>query len=475
MVQEKKRASYDTVRLAEYRLLNALAKNPAYIEDPRVSVELFVDEPAKSAYNAIIALVEQKINITPASLWQAASNIDYHVDQRTVQCIWNIDSEGASSLDDILGILKTAQLKNNLLDKVDDLKEQLEQPGDLDGGTLLSNIYGLDEMLQKSSRGDSPLISFSEWADMYIEDLKLRKAGRKYSYGDPLLDEYLYKGAYPGAITMICAGTNMGKSTYVLSLINNLLENNQPCMYLSLEMSGTDTMDRLISMRCGIPNEELYNPDPTNIDHLIDLVEKEKQALLNRKNFMFCEDPDIDMPKLRKLIKEFKQRSKSDYCLVAIDLLTQMKNFMSSKNNSNTATAMEIAMNDLNALAKSENVHIVGVAQLNRETDNVKIRDLQDIEDCRPNLASIKNSGALAERSRVVLVCFRNRFFIDRYLQDDEQAQAQPDIMDVQVLKNSNGPSGKKLKYMFDSDHFKLLPLADEEQAKLDSLREIDF
>ena len=202
MVQEKKRASYDTVRLAEYRLLNALAKNPAYIEDPRVSVELFVDEPAKSAYNAIIALVEQKINITPASLWQAASNIDYHVDQRTVQCIWNIDSEGASSLDDILGILKTAQLKNNLLDKVDDLKEQLEQPGDLDGGTLLSNIYGLDEMLQKSSRGDSPLISFSEWADMYIEDLKLRKAGRKYSYGDPFLDEYLYTGAYPGAITM---------------------------------------------------------------------------------------------------------------------------------------------------------------------------------------------------------------------------------------------------------------------------------
>lgn len=471
----KKKASYNLVVLAEYRLLNALAKNSSYRGDPRISEDILVDEVAKSAYEAIMNLSDRGLEITPASLLQAASNIDFNVNQQIVQTIWNIDNNGASSLEDILDALKTAQLKNNLLNKVENIKGSLEQPGELDGSSLLSHIYDLDETLQSANKSPSPLVSFSEWADLYVEELESRKAGKKYSYGDPLLDEYLYKGAYPGAITLICASTNMGKSTFVLSLINNLIENNVPCMYLSLEMSGTDTMDRLIAMRCGISNEELYDSNSENIDHIIGIVKQEKEALSNRKNFMFSEDPDIDIPKLRKLIKEFKQRTKQGYCLVAIDLLTQMKNFMSSKNGTNTATAMEIAMNELNALAKSENVHIIGVAQLNRESDNLKIRDLQDIEDCRPNLASVKNSSALVERSRVTLACFRKAYYIGRYLQNDEQAMAQPDIMEVQVLKNSNGPSGKNFRYMFDSDHFKLLPLADEEQAKLDALRELDF
>ena len=474
--KQKRRPSQNTVALAEYRLLNALIKNSSFRDDTRISEDLFIDIPAKSAYEAIMNLANKGIEITPASLLQEAGNIDYNVSQQVVQTIWNIDPEGASSLDDILAVLKTATLKDDLIVKIDELKKNVEQPGNIDNTELSSKIYSLDETLQNSTKRESPLMSFTEWADEYLKNLEERKAGRKYSFGDILLDEYLYKGAYPGAITTVCAGTNMGKSTFVLSLINNLLENNSPCMYLSLEMSAEDTMDRLISMRCGIDSENLYNTEGGNMDAVIEVVKKEKEALANRKNFYFCEDPDIDMHKLRKLIKEFKQRSKCDYCLVAIDLLTQMKGFMNegAKGNS-VASNIEIAMNELNALAKSENVHIIGVVQLNRETDNIKIHDLQDIEECRPTLNSIKNSAGISERSRTVISCFRRAFYISRYLSDDEEAINQDDIMEVQILKNSNGPSGKIFRYMFDGDHFKLIPLADEEQVKLDALKEIEF
>lgn len=474
--KKQRRPSQNTVALAEYRLLNALIKNSSFRDDTRVSEELFIDIPAKSAYEAIMNLADKGIEITPASLLQEAGNIDYNVTQQIIQTIWNIDLEGATSLDDILEVLKTAKLKDDLIVKTNELRQELEQPGNIEGEEVYSKIAAIDEALNGAIKKESPLMSFGEWADSYLEYLEQRRVGKKYSYGDPLLNEYLYKGAYPGAITLICASTNMGKSTYVLSLINNLLENNSPCMYLSLEMSGEDTMDRLISMRCGISNEDLYNNDGNNIDSIIEVVKKEKAALANRKNFYFCEDPDIDIYKLRKLIKEFKKRSGNNYCLVAIDLLTQMKGFMtSSRGGMSVANNIEVAMNELNALAKRENVHIIGVAQFNRESDNIKIRDLQDIEDCRPNIASVKNSGALVERSRVLLSIFRKAFYIERYLNKDEEAMSQDDIMEVQVLKNSNGASGKIFRYMFDGDHFKLLPLADEEQAKLDALKEIEF
>ena len=88
--------------IAEYRLLNALVKNNSYIDDPEVSEDLFISETAKSVYEAITSLHEEGIEITPASLYQKGYSIDYTVDDAVVEKVFNIDSEGASSLKDIL-------------------------------------------------------------------------------------------------------------------------------------------------------------------------------------------------------------------------------------------------------------------------------------------------------------------------------------------------------------------------------------
>lgn len=468
-----KRPSYTAVVTAEYRLLNALVKHPEFLNDSRVTEDLFVDEVAKSIYEAIDRLKETKTDITPSSLLQEGSNIDFNVTQQVVQTVFDIDREGVSTLENILPILKEAHTKNVLLEKLDDLKFLVNQPGRMDDSRISNELYDLEEIITNKSKQDSVLLDFNTWADKYIEDLEERKSGRKYSYGDPFLDEYLFKGAYPGAITTVAASTSMGKSTYVLSLIDNLLERNIPCMYISLEMGAVDTMDRLISRRCNIKNEDLYSTDPANIEGIIDAVRQEKENLSENKNFCFCESTDVDITKLRGLIREFKQRTKADYCFVAIDLLTQMKNFMNATNGSSTATAMEIGMNKLNALAKEENVHILGVVQFKRDSDSMKIHDVDQIDLLRPTLTDIKNSGAIAERSRVVLSVFRKKYYAERYLQNDEDAQNMPDIMEVQVLKNSSGESGRIFQYMFDTDYFKIQPLVGD-MAKSASEQKVD-
>lgn len=470
-----KKPSYTAVVTAEYRLLNALVSHPEFMDDARVTEDIFIDEVAKSIYEAIDNLRESKTDITPSSLLQAGSNIDFNITQQVVQTVFDIDRSGVATLEDILPILRNAQAKNTLLDRLDQLKAIVNQPGDIDSGKVSSELYDLEEIVLDKSKSESPLLDFNKWADKYIEDLEERKSGRKYSYGDPFLDEYLFKGAYPGAITTVAASTSMGKSTYVLSLIDNLLERNIPCMYISLEMGAVDTMDRLISRRCNIKNEDLYNSDISNLESIIEIVKQEKENLANNKNFYFCESTDVDIAKLRNLIREFKQKTKADYCFVAIDLLTQMKNFMNASSGSSTATAMEIGMNKLNALAKEENVHILGVVQFKRDSDSMKIHDIDQIDMLRPTLTDIKNSGAIAERSRVVLSVFRKKYYAERYLQNDEDAQNLPDVMEVQVLKNSSGESGRIFQYMFDTDYFKLQPLIGDaaksaEEQKIDKL-----
>lgn len=473
-----KKPSSTAVITAEYRLLNALVKNKDYLNDIRISEDIFTDEAAKSLYEAISNLHAANIEITKASLLQAGTEIDYNVNKAIVDTIIDIDNQGASSLEDILPVLETARLKQSFNNALETLRTTISAPGEIDKEKLKEKLYSLEKTIDDSIISSSPLKTFEEWSNDYIEDLEERRNGRKYTYGDIFLDNYFFKGAYPGAITIVAANTSMGKSTYVLSLIDNLLERNVPCIYFSLEMSGVSTYDRLISSRRSITSEALY--DTSNVDNIIAEVKQEIDNLKDRKLFRFCEETNINIPILRKYIREFKQQTKSNYAFVAIDLLTQMKNFMSASNGSSTAASIEIAMNDLNALAKEENVHILGVVQFKRDSDSVKIHSVEEIDLLRPTLTDIKNSGAIAERARVVLSLFRKKYYSDRYLVPFGVPGAEDveDIMEVQVLKNSEGKgAGKIFKYMFDSSYFKLLPITtdSEEEKRTNLLDNLDF
>ena len=463
---------------AEYRLLHCVLTHRECLDDARVTDGLFIHPSAKSIFNTICDLSKRGVAITKAELLQSCKDIG--VTPSVIDTIFNVDDVNPS-LDTILPDLLNEQLKTKLIQRLDLIKESISLNTDINTDDILKQLYECDDLVLHSTKNTSPLMNIEEWSNEYIEDLQQRKLGKKYTYGDLNLDEEMFKGAYPGAITTIAASTGSGKSTFVLNLMNNLIEQNTPCMYISLEMGAVDTMDRLIAMRKGIPNDELYNQG--NIDSVIESVEEEKRNLLTRNKFYFVEDPSIDLTKLRSMIREFKQRTHEDYCLVAIDLLTQLKGFnVSTNKGTSNAMSIELAMNDLNALAKEENVHIIGVVQFRRDSDSIKISSLDDLERARPTLGEIKNSGAISERSRVVLGIFRPKMVAERFRQaltEPEQTALDnmSDIMEVQVLKNSAGNVGRIFKYMFDNQCFRLLPLVDETQAKINALAEvgIDF
>lgn len=459
--------------IAEYRLLNALVRNVSYLDDARVSEDVFINETAKSFFEAIQRLNDQKIEITPASLYQAAYNIDINATEQEVKRIYELDSEGASSLDDIIHTLNVSQAKQIVLSKLDALKRAITTPGDPNVEIINEGLYNIEQDVSKIGKSTSKLLSYSEWTDRYINDLEERKRGRTYSFGDLHLNKYLFKGAAPGCITIVTAQTNMGKSTYVLSLMDGMIDENIPSMYISLEMGTIDTMDRLVASRLGIENKELYNPE--NMEGIIEQVRDEAQNLSNRKNFYFCEATGVDIPKLKSLIREFKQKTKKDYCIVAIDLLSGMKGFMNSSNGASTASTIENNMNRLEDLAKEENVHIIGVVQLNRSSDNYKISHVEQINGLRPTLGDVKNSGAYAEKATTLLALFRPKYYADRYCKEDPATATMQDLLEVQVLKDRNSQAGEIFKYMFDGKYFRLLPLLEDETDPVETLKGLDI
>ena len=449
--------------IAEYRLLNAIIRNKDFFYDSRILEESFISPTAKSIYVAISSLYDRGIAITPASLFQEGNNIDYSVTKQIVQEIFDIEKEPVSSVDDMVEALDRARLKNSLMSKADSIKKMLSNPGEIDSNSILDTLYSMDEAVLNANKNKTTLLSFDDWSEEYKEDLLERKKGRTYSYGDPLLDEYFFKGAAPGNITIITAATNMGKSTFALSLQDNLLDKNVPCIYLSFEMGTIDTMDRLMAKRLEIENRALY--DPENADAIIEKVNEEKENLKYNNKFRFCSETSVTLTRLRSIIREFKQTTHSDYCLVTIDLLSGIKGFMVGPSGSSTASSIEIHMNELEALAHEENVHIIGIVQLNRQSDNAKISHVEQINGLRPTLGDVKNSNAFCEKATTLLSLFRPKYYADRYCRNDPARDTMEDILEVQVLKDRNSQAGKIFKYMFDGKFFKLLPLMSDDDT----------
>ena len=467
-----KKSGHEAVVVAEYRLLHALANDKEYRLDNRIHEDLFIHETAKSIYQAIERLDREETPITKTSLYQRANEIDYTVNKQVIETIYDIDTDVAASLTDILSTLDTARKKKDLQEELQALLRVANTGGPLDEDSILQGLFKIDSLLKLDLMA-SPLQTFDKWSDAYIAELKARASGKRYIYGDPQLDNLIYKGAYPGAITTLAAGTGQGKSTYVLNLISSLLDLYIPCMYISLEMSGIDTYDRLIALRQGISIRDLHTYD-SSLEGIIPLVQQEKEALAQNNSFYFVDEPSLSIARIRSLIKEFKQRSGNDYAIVAIDLITQVTDFMHGKSGHSVANAMETAMNDLNALAKEQNVHIIAVVQFNRGADNYKVLCLEDLELLRPSLNNIKNSAAIAERSRVVLSLFRKKYYSDRYLQHIPEAAELEDILEVNILKNSSGPVGHTIKYLFDGEHFRTVPIQDDQVEALSTL-ELDY
>ncbi len=459
MKEKKDRKNETYIVSAEYQILKILIEKPELLEtNPELTEENFPHSQARDIFNSLYTLQQSKESINTLSILREANKLNEEIDIDLVKHIQSVEVN-ETSFDNALSLLKQESNKYKISKKLDLMYAEVNKLGSIDEAKMQSILWDAQQLaVNSSSAVDSKTLP--DCLDDYMEDLEKRKNGEYFSFGDMFLDENLTRKASGGQIILISAATGMGKSGYALNLINGMVNMNIPCMYFSLEMDEISTFDRLLAMRTQIPIKDWYVKD--NIDSLKVKVIEEK-ALLQNKCFRFIDNPNLSLMKIQSLIREFKRFYKKDYVCVYIDLITQVKEFIDMEYGGGTlATAIEQAVNKLNAIAKSENVCFVCVAQMKRTVDDMKISKVEDTEKLKPTLGSIKNSGALAERSRVVLSAFRARPYVEKYLPNDPKLEYMQDIMEITILKQNQGGIAQG-KYLFDPSIMTALPYIDDD------------
>lgn len=453
---ERENSSY--IVTAEFEVLKCLIDYPDN-DFPNLTENSFPHKTARSVYKALSILKERGERINESSLLREANKLDDQVSRGVVQTVFATQVD-VSNIEGALASLQDGAIKHSLSTHLDKVLELVKSNNPISP----SEIYKITSDMQEAIANvgnKTKSKTLEEALDDYDDYLDARKAGNKFIIGDEFLDSNLTRKFRGGQTITIAGATGTGKSAFSLNLVKNHINLSVPTMYFTLEMDEESTMDRLIAQELQIPVEQLY--DKSNIEWI-----KEKKKVLRlqyaNKPFRIIDQPSIDLATIHYLIREFKAIYKVDYVCVIIDLATMVKDFIDVKSGSGTlANAIEMSANLMNAIAKIENVCFINVVQFNRSADSTRIDSIDELNKLRPNLNSIKNSHALAERSRVVLSVFRPKYYAERLFPENPDVELMQDEMQIQILKQSQGSVGSIGRYLFDGPTFSIVPRSEED------------
>ncbi len=246
-------------------------------------------------------------------------------------------------------------------------------------------------------------------------------AGYRTGYKD--LDKIL--GALqPGSLTIIAARPSMGKTALGLNIAQfGGGNNNASVLVFSLEMPADQLMLRMVSAESEVNLSRISQG-------LIDSAEFEKvrQAFdtVAKRNIYISDATQLSATELMGKCRRFKNRH-PDLALVVVDYLQ----LMTSGKDIGLGRQQEVSdiSRMLKATAREVNCPVVALSQLSREAEKRP--------DKKPQLADLRDSGAIEQDADVVMLLFREDYYSDSENNDLRDSKA-----DVRIAKNRNGSTG---------------------------------
>ncbi len=239
--------------------------------------------------------------------------------------------------------------------------------------------------------------------------------------GYPALDQ-LTTGLQPSDLIIVAGRPSMGKTSLALNMATNAVKQaNTGVVIFSLEMSVNQLMRRLLSSEASVPSGKLRIPrklDGEDFGRLIEAADRFHKAPI-----YLDDSAEINVLEIRSRARRLKARV--DIGLIIIDYLQIMRPVRASRGDSSREREIAEITRSLKALSKELEVPVVCLSQLNRGPENR--------QDKRPQLADLRESGAIEQDADLILFLYRDA----AYNHDSEDNTAE-----VIVGKNRNGPVG---------------------------------
>ncbi len=337
--------------------------------------------------------------------------------------------------------VKDKALKRHLLTLTTEIKrvtleEELPSSDVID--MVEKKLYEITQDSQTSDFRDADEMTLKTME--YIAEMKAR--GNTVLVGVDTGFEELNKmttGFGKGDLVILAARPAMGKTSFALNIVQNLLDKDKGVAFFSLEMPAEQLMLRLLSIKTSIGLQKLRVGD-MNDDQWSRLNSAVEQM---QKTKLFVDDHgSLNINQLRSKLRKLKGKH-PEIELCVVDYLQ----IMSGTGNQDRHLQVSEMSRGLKMLARELEMPIIALSQLNR--------GLESRNDKRPMLSDIRESGSIEQDADIIMFVYRDDVYLYKEEKEREKAakaegkeftstyiEKEEEEAEIIIGKQRNGPTG---------------------------------
>ena len=300
----------------------------------------------------------------------------------------------------------SAEIKSESFDDTKDSRKILEETEQkifrLTVGNQTTKVYSMTDIMPQTIQ-------------MIDTRYKNKSAFSGIPSGITELDS-MTSGFQNSEMIIIGARPSMGKTALALSMMQHIaIEREIPCGFFSLEMSGLQIGQRLVSQVARVSGKKIRN----GMLKLEDFKKIQDAAGLVYNSPLYIVDvPNMKLLDIRAMARRMKVNQKVE--IIFIDYI----GLITSENPDAQMFEQQSAISkSLKSLARELDIPIVVLCQVARAA-----------EGDEPNLAQLRGSGSIEQDADVVMFIYR-----DDYYNKDTELKG---ISEIIIAKQRNGPIG---------------------------------
>lgn len=285
---------------------------------------------------------------------------------------------------------------------------------------LIAVLRGQIEQLQQDGSPDrKAILSTGECSTSFLDELASQRAPA-IPTGLPSLGNVLGGGLIRGGLIVVAARPGMGKTTLALNIAEHIGAEGAGVLFVSLEMSPSQLMAKRFARLTSIDSARLTLGDQFS--------EREWERIasatnrLSKSGLYINRRPGASVADIEQMAKQVPNLQ-----AIFVDYLGLVRPEQTGSRYETTSASS----NELKQLAVRLNVPIVLLCQLSRANERR--------ESKRPQLADLRDSGAIEQDADAVIFLCRD----DYYAPFDERRNPWAAVpLDCIIAKNRHGPMG---------------------------------
>lgn len=405
----------------EKQLVQSLTNNQEII--PKIAETLLDDDFSNlfysNVYKAEKELFESKENINDVNLLMKLkqNNVSFTTDD--IKFLF--EDTPVALPTKIAEVIRSASVERSVLELQNTIGLDLKENQD-----TLSVIGNAKKKLEELGQRLIPIEEVSKeellksYCNIWTSEEEIKTNCIKTPY--KMLSYYLDGGYQTGLIT-VGARTGIGKTVVATQSVYEACEDGKSVLLFSLEMPAEKIYQKLVAMKAGLLLNEM-RPQKGRSEETLEKIRWATEEVLKWKLTIISKE-EVTLELIKSMVLQAKQK-KEGLDLVVIDYL-QLISTKGLKYGTRQEAVAEMSRT-CKILSMALDIPIMILVQLNRHDKN-------DSDDRLPTKEDIKESGAIASDSDVIIL-------IHRKYDDDSTDKKALIILD----KNRYGQSNKKIK-----------------------------